>query len=201
MHRMRHGVPLAALLLAAACAGVRPVPPALPSAPTPPPAPTPVEPPARPPPWAGAPLPAASVPAAYAAEWRKAANRATCAPIAPIAPIAPVSTEPYAAARPRAATFSGGWAVAYDLPDRRSAFGVAGAGVSAEGPSYSAWPHRIRWADGSTAEYGPEGGTGPNQLAYLRIPGQGCLYNVWSALGREHLEQLLAALRFVRVPE
>lgn len=42
---------------------------------------------------------------------------------------------------------------------------------------------------------------GPNQLAYLRIPGQDCLYNVWSALGRMHLEQLLAALRFVRVPE
>ena len=53
-------------------------------------------------------------------------------------------------------------------------------------------------ADGSTAGYGPEGGTGPAQLAYLRIAGQGCLYNVWSRLGRAHLEQLLGALRFVR---
>lgn len=195
MHSTRLCLPLLAALVAGACASARPAPPAQPPAPTPPAAPpaAPVEtiPPA---PWSGARLPAASVPAVYAAEWRKAGNRATCAPLAP------ASVDPHAAARPRAATFSGGWAVAYDLPDRRSAFGVAGAGVSAAGPSYSAWPHRVRWADGSMAEYGPEGGTGPNQLAYLRIPGQDCLYNVWSSLGREHLEQLLGRLRFVSVP-
>ncbi|MEW5927608.1 MAG: hypothetical protein AB1941_08990 [Gemmatimonadota bacterium] len=198
MHRIRSVLALAAALLAGACAAALPEPPdpVPPPVETPPPvAPVPpAAPPAPPAPWSAAPLPASGVPAVYAAEWSKAANRATCAPLAP------VSTDPYAAARPRAATFSGGWAVAYDLPDRRSAFGVAGAGVSAEGPSYAGWPHRIRWADGSTAEYGPEGGTGPNQLAYLRVAGQGCLYNVWSALGREHLEQLLGRLRFVRVP-
>lgn len=194
MRRTRIVPPLGALLLAVACAGVSPAPSPAAPAPAPPPPPVPVEPPAPPAPWAGAPLPAASVPAAYATEWRKAANRAACAPLAP------ASLGPHAAARPRAAAFSGGWAVAYDLPDRRSAFGVAGTGASAEGASYSSWPHRIRWADGSTAEYGPEGGTGPNQLAYLRVAGQDCLYNVWSALGREHLEHLLAALRFVRVP-
>ncbi|MET0398135.1 MAG: hypothetical protein ABW277_15145 [Longimicrobiaceae bacterium] len=198
MRHARIAPPLGALLLAAACAGVSPAPPPAvpapvpPSAPAPPP-PAPMEPPPRAP-WVGPPLPAASVPAVYAAEWRKAANRAACAPLAP------ASLGAYAAARPRAATFSGGWAVAYDLPERRSAFGIAGAGVSAEGPSYTGWPHRIRWSDGSVAEYGPEGGTGPNQLAYLRVTGQECLYNVWSALGREHLEQLLAQLRFVRVP-
>ncbi len=193
MHRTRLAFPLLAALLAGACAGALPEPPD----PVPPPVetPPPAAPPAPPAPWSGARLPAASVPTVYAAEWRKAGNRATCAPLAP------ASVDPYAAARPRAATFSGGWAVAYDLPDRRSAFGVAGAGVSAAGPSYSGWPHRIRWADGSTAEYGPEGGTGPNQLAYLRIPGQDCLYNVWSSLGREHLEQLLGRLRFVSVPQ
>jgi hypothetical protein len=198
MHRTRRLLPLAAALLAGACTTALPEPPdpAPPPVDTPPPAApgAPVVEPAPPAPWSGAALPAAGVPAVYAAEWRKAANRATCAPLAP------VSLDPYAAARPRAATFSGGWAVAYDLPDRRSAFGVAGAGVSADGPSYSGWPHRIRWADGSTAEYGPEGGTGPKQLAYLRVAGQGCLYNVWSALGREHLEQLLGRLRFVSVP-
>ena len=42
-----------------------------------------------------------------------------------------------------------------------------------------------------------EGGSGPNQLAYLTIPGQGCLYNVWSRLGVDHLEYLLGQLRFV----
>ena len=79
----------------------------------------------------------------------------------------------------------------------RCAFGVAGTGASAAGPSYDAWPHERTWADGSSAGYGPEGGTGPNQLAYLRVQGQECLYNVWSRLGTEHLEHLLGQLRFV----
>jgi hypothetical protein len=143
-------------------------------------------------PWQGAPLPASSVPPVYLEQWERAANRASCALIA----FDQLGTAGQGAT-PRAATFSGGWAVAYDLPDRRSAFGVAGAGVSASEPAYDEWPYRIRWADGSTAAYGPEGGTGPNLLAYLRITGQGCLYNVWSALGREHLERLLNSLRFV----
>jgi hypothetical protein len=79
----------------------------------------------------------------------------------------------------------------------RSAFGVAGTGVDAADPSYSEWPYSRVWNDGSSAGYGPEGGTGPNQLAYLRIAGQDCLYNVWSRLGRDHLEDLLENLRFV----
>ena len=148
---------------------------------------------AAPAPWLGAPLPVGSVSPVYHEQWERAANRAHCALIA--------FAEPGAAgqgAAPRAATFSGGWGVAYDLPSLRSAFGVAGAGVSASEPAYDEWPYRLRWADGSTAGYGPEGGTGPNLLAYLRITGQGCLYNVWSRLGREHLEHLLTSLRFVR---
>jgi len=54
------------------------------------------------------------------------------------------------------------------------------------------------WDDGSRVDFGPEGGTGPNELAYLRIEGQDCLYNVWSRLGRDQLEQLIRELRFVR---
>lgn len=146
---------------------------------------------APPAPWAGAALTAGEVPTAYAEQWRQAENRAGCALIAPRALGAGEG------ATPRAATFSGGWAVAYDQPDLRSAFGVAGAGVAADGPSYADWPHARAWADGSSASYGPEGGTGPNQLAYLRIAGQQCLYNIWSRLGVEHLEFLLEQLRFV----
>src|SRR5687768_4324807 len=112
--------------------------------------------------------------------------------------IAPSSLgEAGAAATPRAATFSGGWAVAYDLPNLRSAFGVAGAGVKAGDPSYDKWPYVQEWGDGSKVEYGPEGGQGPNQLAYLHIAGQDCLYNVWSRLGKEHLELLIRELRLV----
>lgn len=66
-----------------------------------------------------------------------------------------------------------------------------------QGDVYDAWPHRVECADGSRAGYGPDGGTGPNWLAYLRIPGQRCLYNVWSREGKEPLEALLRSLRFV----
>lgn len=161
----------------------------------PPPESGPAGPPASVPPaapWAGDPLAPAEVPAVYLAEWQQAENRATCALIAPS------DLGAGQGATPRAATFSGGWAVAYDQPDLRSAFGVAGTGVNADGASYDEWPHSREWADGSTAGYGPEGGSGPNQLAYLRIAGQGCLYNVWSRVGVEHLEFLLEHLRFVR---
>jgi hypothetical protein len=142
-------------------------------------------------PWSRPRLGADEAPAVYLTEWRRAENRAGCAPLAPAALGAGEG------ATPRAASFSGGWGVAYDLPRLRSAFGVAGAGVLAADSSYSDWPFHLHWADGGSAGYGPEGGTGPNQLAYLRIPGQTCLYNVWSRLGREHLELLLSELRFI----
>jgi hypothetical protein len=143
-------------------------------------------------PWRQTPLQRANVPAVYAQQWEKAENRATCALVAPMA-----VGEAGAGATPRAANFSGGWAVAYDLPNVRSAFGIAGAGVKADDPSYDKWPYVQQWDDGSRAEYGPEGGEGPNQLAYVKIQGQQCLYNVWSRLGREHLEFLLQQIRLV----
>lgn len=141
-------------------------------------------------PWRQPSLAATEVPDVYFTEWEKAENRATCTIIAPR------SLGAGAGATPRAATFAGGWAVAYDLTDLRSAFGVAGAGVSAKDPAYDAWPYAWSWDDGKV-QYGPEGGEGPNQLAYVRIKGQECLYNVWSRLGREHLEHLLRELRLV----
>jgi hypothetical protein len=144
-------------------------------------------------PWREAPLAPADVPAVYRNEWQKAENRDTCALLA-LRSLGAAGE----GATPRAARFAGGWAVAYDLPNLRSAFGVAGAGVKAGDPSYNKWPYVYEWGDGSKVEYGPEGGQGPNQLAYLRIAGQDCLYNVWSRLGREHLELLLRELRLVR---
>jgi hypothetical protein len=172
-----------------------PPPPPAPSPPLAPPATAPAPAPAPPPPWSAAPLAAESVSRHYLEQWRRAENRARCAPIAPADPGVGHG------ATPRAATFAGGWAVAYDRPGLRSAFGIAGTGSSAaEEPGEYRWPHQRIWADGSRAGYGPEGGTGPNELAYLRIEGQDCLYNVWSRLGRDHLEHLLEQLRFVAVP-
>ena len=143
-------------------------------------------------PWQKEPLAQEEVPPVYLDQWKKSENRSTCALLAP------ASLGKGEGAEPRAANFAGGWAVAYDTPQVRSAFGVAGTGASASEPSYTEWPFTRRWADSSSAGYGPEGGTGPNQLAYLRLPHQDCLYNVWSRLGREHLEHLIGQLRFVQ---
>lgn len=131
----------------------------------------------------------------YRIVWSGAENRARCAALAP------ASLGDGAGATPRAASFAGGWGVAYDLPALRSAFGIAGTGARAAEPSYEEWPYRQEWSDGSSAGYGPEGGTGPNQLAYLRIAGQDCLYNVWSRIGIEQLEFLLSQLRFIEMDE
>ena len=141
------------------------------------------------PPWAGAPIPRDSVPAVYLTEWRRAENRATCAPFAPTALGASAS------AISRRANFSGGWAVAYDLPETRSAFGIAGTGSTVSDDTYDGWKDGKEWSDSSYVSWGPEGGTGPNQLAFLRIAGQRCLYNVWSRLGTDHLQLLLSTLR------
>ena len=160
----------ALLIVSAACASSRP--PATPS-----------------PPWRQPAL--TDVPGVYRTEWQRAANRESCALLA----FDKVAGED---AAPRRANFSGGWAVAYDTPSVRSAFGIAGTGSLASAPAYDDWPYELRWSDGSVAQYGPEGGTGPNQLAYLRVAGEDCLYNVWSRQGRDHLESLLERIRRVR---
>jgi len=61
------------------------------------------------------------------------------------------------------------------------------------------WPHNRSYSDGSRVGYGPEGGDPSSKkwLAYLHVAGRPCLYNVWSHLGREHLELLIGNLRSV----
>ena len=148
-------------------------------------------------PWSGAELAVSEVQPVYLTVWNAAENGGRCALVAP----APTSAA-VADGVPRAATFAGGWAVAYDGGGTRGASGVAGTGAGAwSADVYDEWPHRRIFADSSRVGYGPEGGTGPNWLAYVRIPGQQCLYNVWSRRGREHLESLLAGLRWVDAPD
>lgn len=147
------------------------------------------------------------------AEWSKAENRKSCAPIALAAPGTPEGT-------PRAANFSGGWAVAFDLPGVRSAYGFAGVGlIPADRADAAAqrrrlkkqWPYFRKLTHlprPSFAGYGIEGaeaypaanpdGAGLHSLAYMRIGGQLCTYNVWSRISRAHLEWLLDNLRLAR---
>jgi hypothetical protein len=145
------------------------------------------------------------------AEWSQAENKSSCAALAPDT----LGTEG-SGATVRRASFSGGWAVAWDRPGLpgtaaggnpctncgRSAFGVAGTGLTGDTPDQvkaltNNWPNSREWSDGSRAGYGPEGGTGPRLLAQLYVQGQGCLYNVWSSVSQSHLELLLDHLRFV----
>ncbi|HSQ36524.1 MAG TPA: hypothetical protein VLS92_01385, partial [Acidimicrobiia bacterium] len=120
--------------------------------------------------------------------------------------------------------FGGGWGLAWDLPSGpgrwepggdycpdcgREAFGVAGTGGDVTGTETLIWSDHLAWTDGSGTGYGhsragygyeglsPTGEAGEPLLAYLLIDGQGCLYNVWSYLGEEHLLSLISQLHFV----
>lgn len=147
-------------------------------------------------------------------QWAKAENRASCAPVA-------FTDDGGAGGTPRPATFSGGWAVAFDVPGTRSAYGVAGPGLLAadRGPPYAQtrrltrqWPYFMeldQFERPSFAGYGLEGaqryragnpaGRGENSLAYVRVHRQNCTYNVWSRLGRAHLKLLLRGLQLLPV--
>ena len=146
------------------------------------------------------------------AEWRKARNKSTCAPLA-------LASDGGVPAKVRHADFSQGWGVAFDTTRVRSAYGFAGAGpldqdrlahVERRRELVEQWPYTrepARLPSGSLAGFGLMGaapyssgnptGAGAHSLAYLRIPGQSCLYNVWSRISRAHLETLLDSLQLV----
>lgn len=136
-----------------------------------------------------------------------------CAPLA-------LASAGGAPATARAADFSGGWGVAFDLPGLRSAYGFAGPGVLPQDAAPRAaqrarldrqWPY-MRDLPGlppsSFAGYGLSGaqaysadnpqGHGLQSVAYVRVGGQQCTYNVWSRISRTHLETLLDNLRLLR---
>lgn len=163
-------------------------------------------------PWAAPKLRSDQVPDVLVREWRAGGSRADCAALAP------VDLGPAAGGTARRAEFGpGAWAVAWDVPGApgrlasgapcgdcgRGAVVVAGTGLEVERPaptrpSVAVLPNVRRWADGSVARYGLEGGQGPAHLAQLEVAGQACVYNVSSFLGQPHLERLLDSLRFVQ---
>ncbi|WP_300396202.1 hypothetical protein [uncultured Sphingobium sp.] len=119
----------------------------------------------------------------------------------------------------RAADFSGGWGVAFDLPNLRSAYGFAGPGVlpDDEIPAEAQrdrlerqWPYMQALGQlpaPSFAGYGLSGaepypednpeGHGLQSIAYVHVGGQTCTYNVWSRISRAHLQALLGNLRLL----
>ncbi len=161
-------------------------------------------------PWAATPLASDPVPDVLTEQWNAADNRSSCSALFPQEPegLAPDATI-------RSANFAGGWAVAWDRPSGpgrradgeycsdcgRGAFGLAGTGVVAAPEDPLRWPNLITWTDGNIAGYGLEGDaaedSGAPHLAFVVVEGQGCLYNVWTFLGEDHLLRLLDSLRFV----
>lgn len=164
----------------------------------------------EPAPWSSGLLPQSAVPQHLIEDWARAENRTWCSALYPATPL-----DLGAEDAGWSAEFAGGWAITWDSPSGpgrssdggycpdcgREAFGVAGAGITGTADSLSIWPKQIDWPDGSRAGYGVEGGQAPGSgapfLAYLLVEGQGCLYNVWSFVGEEHLLDLLTSLRFV----
>lgn len=158
-----------------------------------------------PPPWSGSSITRGEVRNVTLKEWAEAANRATCSPFGFS------SLGSGEGATPRPANFSGGWAVAFDHPGSpgvfangefcescgRGAFGIAGTGAVSEEGSDPHGAEQLEWSDGSRASLFLQGGSGPGHLAYLTVADERCLYNVWTYLGREHLDYLVNSLRYV----
>ncbi len=141
-------------------------------------------------PWELEPLPVAEVPGVLVDEWRVAENRTWCRAVFPESLLARTDV--------RAANFSGGWGIAFDSPTR-SALGVAGAAVTPLPDQATRWPNRIRFADGTVFGWGGEGldESNPKRLGELVLPGQGCVYQLWSSVGDEMLVEMAKSLRSV----
>lgn len=161
-------------------------------------------------PWSSAPLGSAAVPGPILSAWQHAENRAQCAPLAPVALGAG------AGARPRVGELEGGWAVEFDqrgMPGvgrdgelcarcGRGVFGIAGTNLipedlvteesEAELPAPS-------FADGSHLSVEPPAEGEDVAAAVITVRGQGCVYQVWSFLGEEHVRELVGSLRLVDV--
>jgi hypothetical protein len=140
-------------------------------------------------PWDRAPLDLAGIPSVLIDEWQRAENQLWCSVLFPLT-VAPEG------ATMRRAEFGGGWAVAWDLPELRSAFGVAGVGLPAWDDIGTRMPMTVRYGD-QVVGYGGEGfdDDAEQRLAEFSIPGQLCAYQVWSKLGDEHLLGLVDSLR------
>ena len=156
-------------------------------------------------PWSSAPLSSASAPEGLVETWAQASNRTWCAPI---------SIDEVGGARARAVALGEGWSVEFDQPGAagvrangtecrrcgRSAFGIAGTAMSVEqllDPETDA-PPAPEFADGGSTHAQSEGSVASATIA---IGGQGCVYQVWTFLGEEHLAELVSNLRFVEVAD
>ncbi len=158
---------------------------------------------APPAPWQAEPLRGERVPGTWLSAWREAENAEACLPLA-------LEGGVPEGARVRRGAVDGGWAVEFDVPGApgvrrngrtcrrcgRAAVGVAGTVMPPEALEEMGDVERL--ADGSRLHLEVEGGVAS---ASLVVPGQDCVYQLWSFLGEAHLRALLGRLRFVAVAD
>jgi hypothetical protein len=158
------------------------------------------------PPWAAKALSSAHVPRELLRAWHAADNRHWCAPMMP---------ELVRGVAVRDMPLDGGWAVVFDAPggagitadgdgcDRcgTSSFGIAGTAATPEDWRELGSAHlEPRFRDGSMVELEAGDGQGGALTATIVASGQGCVYQVWTFLGEDHLSDLVGGLRMVSVP-
>jgi hypothetical protein len=161
-------------------------------------------------PWADALLGSEAVPAPILSAWEHAENRNQCAPLVPVA------LGRGEGARPRVGQLEGGWAVEFDrrgMPgiDRdgemcercgRGVFGIAGTNLTPEDlvtEDSDADLPAPSFADGSHLSVEPPAEGEQVAAAIITVRGQGCVYQVWSFLGEDHVRELVSSLRLVDV--
>lgn len=160
-------------------------------------------------PWAAPPMSANEAPHQILSAWENAENREICAPLASR------TLGVAAGARARTSELSGGWLVEFDHPglpgvDRqgrecdtcgRSVVGIAGTAIAPDALDPDADALAPTYSDGSHAEVEFTDADGENVASVtFTVTGQGCVYEVWSLLGPDHLAEVVAGLRFVEPP-
>lgn len=153
-------------------------------------------------PWASDRLPIQTAPAAVVRAWRSADNRTWCAPFAPAT---------LGGARARTGEVEGGWMVEFDRAGApgvlangrtcarcgRAAFGIVGTSMTPDQLDEA----EPAFSDGSRTAIEAPTERGEAAAATITVTGQGCVYQVWSFLGEEHLHSLVDSLRFVDVAD
>jgi len=157
-------------------------------------------------PWSGQPLEADGDNASVVHAWSLAENSTFCAPLS-------LSSDAIGDAHARTSSLAGGWAIEFDQHGApgvrengttcahcgRGTFGIAGTGMSPDEvfDIDDDAPVTPTFSDGSVVQVADvEEGVAS---ATLTVQGQGCVYQVWSFLGQDHLDALLSHLRFVSV--
>lgn len=160
--------------------------------------------PAAPAPWSAEHLAQPAAPRALLQAWRRAENHGWCAPLAP------TTLGAGEGARARSGAYAGGWSLEFDkrgvagMTARgdvcetcgRGAFGVAGTAMSTDEAEDLVGATATVLADGGRIDV-QASGEDPAAVATIVVPGQQCVYQVWSFLGRAHLDELVSSLRLV----